>query len=100
VFEGLWHAAGHETEQGNFFQALIQLAATNLKCFIGNRQAAENLLLSGIARLEMTPKSYMGVDVAGLIEELRQRLSASNLSAPLIGLTVCESTNGVDRTIR
>ena len=31
VFEGLWHAVGHHSEQGNFFQALIQLAAANLK---------------------------------------------------------------------
>ena len=31
IFEGLWHACGRRTQAGNFFQALIQLAAANLK---------------------------------------------------------------------
>lgn len=30
VFEGFWHAVGRKTEQGLFFQALIQLTAENL----------------------------------------------------------------------
>ena len=94
VFERLWHKAGHETEQGNFFKAIIQLAAMNLKCFIGNHQAAENLALSGITRLEMVPDSYMGVDVAGLIVELRQRTARSHWYAPSIRLDVPDRESG------
>lgn len=72
MLEGLWHAAGHNTEQGNFFRALIQLAAANLKRFVGHRQATENLLFRGLARLEKVPDHYMGVDVVSLIDNLRQ----------------------------
>jgi uncharacterized protein len=86
VFEGLWHAVGHDTEQGNFFQALIQLAAANLKLFTGNHQAAEKLLTSGIIRLQITPGFYMGIDVAGLEENLRQHVADSDFRAPLIRL--------------
>lgn len=66
VFEALWHAAGHDTEQGNFFQALIQLAGADLKRFLGNEQAAQNLARSGLARLHHLPSLYMGIDILAL----------------------------------
>jgi len=84
VLEGLWHAAGHKTEQGNFFRALIQLAAANLKCFVGHRQAMDNLLRRGLARLEQVPELYMGIDVVSLIHDLRQHRHGP---APLIRMS-------------
>jgi len=84
VFEGLWHAVGHDSEQGNFFQALIQLAAANLKSFLGNRVAAHNLLRSGIIRLQKVLPSYMGIDVLHLTEELHTNLINPRPHAPLI----------------
>jgi hypothetical protein len=86
IFEGLWHTVGHNTEQGNFFQALIQLAAANLKLFSGNHRAAENLVTSGIVRLQKTPKFYMGIDVTRLTEDFRQHVAGSDFRAPLIRL--------------
>ena len=71
VFEGLWHAVGHHSVQGNFFQALIQLAAANLKRFLGNEQAAQKLARSGLARLQNLPQLYMGIDVVALSESCR-----------------------------
>ena len=72
VFESLWHAVGPKTERGNFFQALVQLAAGNLKHFVGDLQAADNLMDRGLIRLEKAPGFYMGVDVRGLSEEVRR----------------------------
>ncbi len=86
TFEGLWNAAGRRSEQGNFFQAIIQLAAANLKLFMGNPQAAHNLLHRGMIRLQSVPASYMGVDVGGLTENLRNRAPGSALWAPRIRL--------------
>jgi len=86
IFEGLWHAVGRDTEQGNFFQALIQFAAANLKQFLGNHQAAEKLLTSGTIRLQKIPMFYMGIDVAGLNENLRRNVADSDFRAPLIRL--------------
>jgi uncharacterized protein len=86
VFEGLWHAVGPDTEQGNFFQALIQLTAANLKDFLGNPAAAHNLFRSGITRLQNVPPSYMGIDVPRLTETLQAHLSSPHPHAPLIGL--------------
>ncbi len=71
IFESYWHEVGHKTEQGNFFQALIQLAAANLKHFVGDLQATDNLMDRGLIRLEKIPGFYMGVDVRGLSEDVR-----------------------------
>ena len=87
VFEALWHEVGPDTEQGNFFQALIQLAAANLKYFLGNPAAAHNLFRGGIIRLQNVPPSYQGIDVPRLTEALQAHLVSPHLRAPLIGLS-------------
>ena len=86
IFEGFWRAAGHDTEQRQFFQALIQLAAANLKHFLTHTTTAHNLLERGIARLQRLPPSYMGIDVAGLADAVHRRMADACLQAPLIGL--------------
>jgi hypothetical protein len=69
---------GHNSEQGNFFQALIQVAAANLKRFLGNEQAAQTLARSGLARLQKLPQLYMGIDVIALSEK------CGTLSTPFV----------------
>ena len=86
IFEGLWHAVGHHTEQGNFFQALIQFAAANLKRFTGHHRAAGNLVTNGIVRLQKIPMLYMGIDVARLTQDFRQHIIDSEFRTPLIRL--------------
>lgn len=90
VFEGLWHAAGHDTEEGNFYQALIQLAAANLKHFLDRTTAAHNLLQRGLARFQHVPPAYMGIDVAGLSETIRHRMAHSRTQSPLIRLDMSQ----------
>jgi hypothetical protein len=86
IFEGLWHAVGHNTEQGNAFQALIQFAAANLKRFAGNHQAARNLATNGLVRLQKTPTLYMGIDVPKFTEDIQQHIIGSDFRVPLIRL--------------
>jgi uncharacterized protein len=86
VFESFWRATGRETEQGHFFQALIQLAAANLKLVQGKPRARENLLRHGIARLQNVSKSYMGVDVNLMLEALLICLERPEAQAPRISL--------------
>ncbi len=70
VFEGLWKGAGPSTEQGRFFQALVQLAAANLKCFMGNDRAAANLRNAAAERLRRVNSPYQGIDVTALVDRL------------------------------
>jgi len=99
VFEGLWHAAGRTTDQGNFFQAVIQLAAANLKLFMGSPQAAQNLLRSALLRLQKMPETYyMGIDVTGLIDELQGCMMRPHQPAPGIRLNMPCQENEPIRT--
>lgn len=86
VFEGLWHAVGHNTEQGNYFQALIQLAAANLKHFLGNERAMHNLLQSGARRFSGLPDFYMGVNVSDLRSGLHSSLAQDQVHRLLLKL--------------
>lgn len=88
LFEAFWHAAGRETEQGHFFQGLIQLAAANLKLAQGNRPATLNLLRYGIAHLQRVPGSYMGIDIAGVIQALSACLDDPQPQAPPLRLDI------------
>ena len=88
VFEAFWHAAGPRTEQGQFFQGLIQLAAGNLKQFMGNEAAASNLFRSSARRFSGLPDHYMGIAVADLRARLHQEYAGNFvLRLELRGLT-------------
>jgi hypothetical protein len=87
VFEDLWHVAGHQTEQGNFFQALIQLAAANLKRFVGIEAAAQKLARSALVRLQTLPPLYMGIDVlelCGIVQDDLARPGQTKLLVKLV----------------
>lgn len=75
VFEGLWHAAGHHTVEGQFYRALIQLCAASVKAAVGQPAPAHRLLARGLHRLERFPEQFMGLDVEELVQTIRERLS-------------------------
>jgi hypothetical protein len=88
VFEAFWHAAGPKTEQGQFFQGLIQLAAGNLKRFMGNETAASNLFRNSAHRFAGLPDYYMGIAVTDLRTRLQQEHTGNLvLRLELRGLT-------------
>ena len=78
VFEGLWHASGHTTVAGNFFQGLIQLAGANLKRALGNEAAAKKLVRSGLLRLLNNPAHYMGLDTATFAQDIALWVQSNN----------------------
>jgi predicted metal-dependent hydrolase len=86
VFEGLWKAVGPRTEQGSFFQALIDLAAGNLKQHMDKSHPAINLWKSSLARLEKLPSPYMGLNIRSLAAAITKRLAGSPeaCAAPVI----------------
>ena len=86
VFEGLWHACGHKTEAGNFFQALIQFAGAHLKHALDKTAAAQNLARSGLLRLKNSPPHYMGLDTVAFADRVDVWLSQGHQSCLLIRL--------------
>ena len=94
IFEAFWHASGRDSEQGNFFQALIQLAAANLKQTTNNEAAAHRLVRAGIIRLERCATPYMGIDVTLVLQALHGYLTGLQPDLPLIRLRTGENTSG------
>lgn len=86
IFEAFWHASGHNSEQGNFFQALIQLAAANLKHVMNNETATHKLVQAGIARFQRVAAPYMGIDVPFVLHALHEYLAGIHPHLPLITL--------------
>jgi hypothetical protein len=91
IFEGLWHAVGVDTEQGKYFRALIQLAAADIKRFLGNERATQRLTHSGIERLRSLPPFYMGIDVVDLIQVVQNRLHRPGASGIQLKLSSLEN---------
>ena len=86
VFEGFWHAVGRKTEQGQFFQALIHLAAANLKRFTRHHTAAENLLRASHRKFYGIPPFYMGLDIADLMNRLDAQIATEQAPPLLLAL--------------
>jgi uncharacterized protein len=86
ALEALWHAAGPETRQGQFFQGLIQVAASQLKRFMGSEGAARALAVRGLERLARAPSPYMGVDVRSFERAVHDYIDGESSSPPLIAL--------------
>jgi hypothetical protein len=75
ALEGLWHAAGRKSLQAQFLQGIIQVAAGNLKRFMGMPDVARDLTLQGLDRIRpLLGEIYMGVDVRGFDSDARAAL--------------------------
>lgn len=88
VFEALWDAAGHDTEAGQFFQALVHVAGANLKLEVENLASAVTLANNGLRRLARLPPHYMGVDLRELSERLRRAITDVKAPRPALRLAV------------
>ncbi len=86
ILEEIWHLVGHRTEQGQFLQGLIQVAAGFLHRFGGSTRQFHIQAEKGRARLIKTPDFYMGVDVAAFVKELDATLEQPSQHYPLIRL--------------
>jgi len=84
--ETVWMAAGQETVLGQFIQGLIQLAAAQLKRFIGQERGAKMLTESGIAKLSVAEGIFIGVEVASIIAEVERCLQEDRGEYPQIRL--------------
>ncbi len=88
ILEEIWHRVGHRTEQGQFLQGLIQVAAGFLHRFGGRTKQFHIQAEKGRERLKSIPDVYMGVDVATFVTELEAVLEDPSQPYPLIRLRV------------
>ncbi len=86
ALETVWLAAGQETLTGHFVQGLIQVAAAQLKRFIGEERGARLLTESGIRKLLVAKGVYLGIEIAPLIAEVERCLRQGHGEYPRIRL--------------
>jgi hypothetical protein len=87
ALERVWLAAGQKsTLCGRFVQGLIQLAAAQLKRFIGKVREAQSLTNAGIEKLSPVEGIYLGIEVAPLIAEAKRCLQEDRGEFPRIEL--------------
>ncbi len=86
ALEVVWLAAGQETLTGNFVQGLIQIAAAQLKRFIGAPRGAQLLTESGVAKLSLADGIYLGIEINALITAAQSRLRENRGEYPRISL--------------
>lgn len=87
ALEAVWKAAGYsETDCGYFLQGLIQLAAAQLKRFIGQHVGARKLTTEGLEKMARVAGVFLGIDVARLDSEARRCLREDRDDYPVIRL--------------
>jgi hypothetical protein len=86
ALEALWLGAGQRGPAADFFQGLIQVAASELKRFSGAESAARALAARGGARLAGVPSPWFGLDVQALMRAVEGRIDGSRALPPLLRL--------------
>ena len=90
VIEEIWHAVGHDGVQGQFLQALVQIAAAWLHRFRGHERTTEKQAHAGLKRLAGIPDLFMGVQTRTFETGVRDYLAGQGSSYPLIRLVGLE----------
>lgn len=86
VFEALWHGAGRAGPGGDLFQALVQLAAAELKRVVGAGAPARALTERALPRLARVPSPWCGLDVRALEGDAAARLAGARARPLLLQL--------------
>ena len=83
AFEALWRGAAPGSPPAELLQALIQLAAAEIKRFSGLDGPAAKLAGRARARLSGVPSPYLGLDVRALAREVEAPLAGAR-AEPLV----------------
>ncbi len=83
AFEALWRGARAGSATAELLQAIIQLAAAEIKRFSGMPRPAQALGERALVRLAKVPSPYLGLDVRALEREAGARL-AGERALPLL----------------
>ncbi len=84
--EALWRGAREGSATHTLLQALIQLAASEIKRFDGHDRAARALAERAIERLGRVPSPWLGLDLAALRDDASARLAGTRPIALLLAL--------------
>jgi uncharacterized protein len=84
AFEALWR--GSAPPASDLLQALIQVAASEIKRFSGANGAASTLTAKALVKLGALPSPCLGLDVRAFEDQVRERQALRRTSQPVIDL--------------
>jgi Uncharacterized conserved protein len=86
AWEGLWVAAGRQTQTGQFLQGLIQVSVAHLKWFQGLTSPAQRLVREGFIRMGRSPMMFLGIEVRRLQRDVEAYFVGAREVSPIIQL--------------
>lgn len=86
ALEVIWVAAGKHTKTGLFTQGLIQIAAAHLKGWQGHLDAASNLAIAGLKKMQRIESNFLGINVAKFRSDVKAYLSGNCVNPVIIEL--------------
>ncbi len=86
VLEYLWIKAGKQNTTAKFLQGIIQIAAALIKQNTSNLQAAINLAELGLAKMNLSEGTFLGIDINDFTQQTRFHFSENKNSPMFITL--------------
>ncbi len=87
AWEAIWKSTGPDSYEGRFLQGMVQIAAANLRKFMGSHDSGAALARKGVARLrDYEDDIFLGVDVATFIAISEKHFTDSDVPPPLIDI--------------
>ena len=81
ALEGVWVAAGRDTDVGQFIQGLIQIAVAHLKDHQGFRDVAVRMAQSGLDKMKSHHDNFLGIDMQAWSKSVRRWCDEPNHAA-------------------
>lgn len=86
-WEAIWKFTGPESYEGRFLQGMVQVAAANLRNFMGSHDSGAALAQKGLSRLrDFEDDIFMGIDVAAFIKSTDGHFANPSQPYPLIDI--------------
>jgi len=87
-WEAIWKFVGSETYEGRFLQGLVQVAAAQLRHFMGSHDSGAALAFKGLERLRDSEDDiFLGIVVSSFMNATREHFDDPNLPPPTIDLS-------------
>lgn len=86
-WEAIWKSTGPDSYEGRFLQGMVQIAAANLRKFMGSHDSGAALARKGIDRLrDYEDDIFLGIDVAAFIAATERHFEPGENPSPMIDL--------------
>lgn len=88
LLKQICYDVGRDSTIGSFLEAVIQIAAGELKHFMQEEQGAKALIERGLSGLNAEPNSFLGIEVATFAADVKNCFAAEQPIFPRIKLQV------------